>query len=157
MLMRESTKIAIASGAALLAGAFLFAGASWAHRGFGGPGMRMGMMAQELLRDVDTDRDGKLTQQEIDNAIGARLTRFDADGNGRLSLEEFQGVWTDFTRPVTVRAFQFLDPNGDAAVAKDELDTRFGRAVQRFDRNGDGALSPEDRPQRDGPSGSWRN
>jgi hypothetical protein len=47
-----------------------------------------------------------------------------------------------------VRAFQFLDPDGDAAVAKTELEERFGSAVAHFDRNDDGVLSQDDRRHR---------
>ena len=154
--MNSTSKILIAAGTAAVLGGIAFATASLADRGFEGHhGMRMGfmrgMMAEQLLRDVDTDRDGKLTQQEIDAAVSTRFERFDADKNGRLSLEEFQVLWADLTRPVTVRAFQFLDPDGDAAVTRAELENRFSRVVQRFDRNGDGALSPDDRPHRGGP------
>ena len=51
---------------------------------------------------------------------------FDADTDGNLSLEEFQALWAEITKPLAVRAFQFLDPDGDAAIAKAELDDRFG-------------------------------
>ena len=154
--MNTTGKFLIAAGAAAVLGGVAIATASWADRGFDGHhGMRMGfmrgMMAEQLLRDVDTDRDGKLTQQEIDAAVSTRFERFDADKNGRLSLEEFQVLWADLTRPVTVRAFQFLDPDGDAAVTRAELENRFSRVVQRFDRNSDGALSPDDRPRWGGP------
>ena len=154
--MNTTNKMLIAAGAAVVLGGVAYTTVGWADRGFDGHhGMRMGfmrgMMAEQLLRDVDTDRDGKLTQQEIDAAVSTRYERFDADKNGRLSLEEFQVLWADLTRPVTVRAFQFLDPDGDAAVTRAELENRFSRVVQRFDRNSDGALSPDDRPHRGGP------
>ena len=80
-------------------------------------------------------------------SVAQRFAEFDASKDGKLSLEEFQALWADITRPVAVRAFQFLDPNGDAAVEKQELDERFGKVVSRFDRNDDGMLSPADRPQ----------
>ena len=154
--MNTTSKILTVAGAAVVLSGIAYATASFACRGFDGlHGMRMGFMrgtmAEQLLRDVDTDRDGKLTQQEIDAAVNARFERFDADKNGRLSLEEFQALWADLTRPVAVRAFQFLDPDGDAAVTRAELENRFSRIVQRFDRNSDGALSPEDRPHWHGP------
>ena len=61
--------------------------------------------------------------------------------------QEFEALWAEITKPMAVRAFQFLDPNGDAQVTKAELDDRFGQLVSRFDRNGDGVLSPADRPR----------
>ena len=51
---------------------------------------------------------------------------------GSLSLQEFQALWAEITKPIAVRAFQFLDPDGDAAVAKAELDDRFGTVVSPF-------------------------
>ena len=146
--MKRTTKIVAASAALLTVGAVALAGTSYAQRAVGNGAMRMGfaaMGAEPLLREIDADRDGKITQGEIDAVVNARFARFDADANGRLSLTEFEALWADITRPVAVRAFQFLDPDGDAGLAKAEIDERFGRLVQRFDRNGDGVLSPEDR------------
>lgn len=145
--MRTRTKLIATTAAALVVG-LAFAGQSIAQRGpGGGGGMRMlgGLGAGQLLREVDTDHDGRVTQAEIDAAVNARFARFDADGNGRLSMDEFNALWADITRPAAVRTFQFLDPNGDGSVEKVEVDERFGRLVQRFDRNGDGALSMQDR------------
>jgi Ca2+-binding EF-hand superfamily protein len=144
--MQRKTKIGLAALAAALAGAVAVAGTSYAGRGFGGHGGAMMMMgpAMELIRQIDTNSDMALSQGEIDAATNGRFDQFDADRNGQLSLDEFQGLWADITRPVAVRAFQFLDPNGDATVAKEEISQRFGSVVQHFDRNGDGALSRDD-------------
>lgn len=148
--MQTRTKIIAAATAATVVAGLALAGQSVAQRVHGGGmGMLRGFGAEQVLREVDTDRDGRITQAEIDAAVNARFTRFDADANGRLSLAEFGALWADITRPAAVRAFQFLDTDGDAAVTKAEVDERFGRVVQRFDRNGDGALSPQDRGPRD--------
>jgi hypothetical protein len=123
----------------------------------------MGMMGgfhgigHEMIESVDTNKDGALSQDEIDAAIDARFAAFDADKNGSLSLQEFEALWAEITRPAAVRAFQFLDPDGDAAVAKSELDDRFGSLVSRFDRNDDGMLSPDDRPERRGWRARWHH
>lgn len=147
----KARRIILAATAALaLVGVGGFAGTSLAQRGYGfgvglgGFGPMRGLGA-ELLREVDADRDGRITQAEIDGAVNLRFERFDADKNGRLSLDEFAALWADLTRPVTVRAFQFMDADGDAAVTRAEVDERFSRLVARFDRNGDGALSMADR------------
>ncbi len=151
--MKIRTKVIAASTAAAIVGAVAFAAPGVAQRfQQGAMGMMGGFGAEQVMREVDTDRDGRITQAEIDAAVNARFARFDADQNGRLSLDEFNALWADLTRPVTVRAFQFLDPNGDASVTKAEVDERFGRLVQRFDRNGDGALSMQDRGGRGGHS-----
>ena len=142
--MKKSVKMALATGAVVVVGGVVLAGTSFADGGFGfGPGMRgmghgpmgFGAVRTELMKEVDTNKDGKLSQDEIDAAVNARFTEFDADKNGSLSLDEFQALWAEITKPATVRAFQFLDPNGDAAVSKDELDSALGSIVSRFDRN----------------------
>ena len=123
----------------------------------------MGMMGgihgigHEMLQSVDTNGDGALSQDEIDAAIDARFAKFDADKNGSLSLQEFEALWAEITQPAAVRAFQFLDPDGDAAVARTELDDRFGKLVSRFDRNDDGMLSPDDRPEHRGWRARWHH
>ena len=148
--MQTRTKIIAAATAATVVAGLAFAGQSVAQRAHGGGmGMLRGLGAEQVMREVDTDRDGRITQAEIDAAVNARFARFDADSNGRLSLDEFGALWADITRPAAVRAFQFMDPDGDSAITKAEVDERFGRLVQRFDRDGDGALSPQDRGPRD--------
>ena len=80
----------------------------------GGPMGGFGMMQREMLKNVDTNGDGALSQDEINAAVNARFAEFDADKNGSLSLSEFEALWAEITKPMAVRAFQFLDPNGDA-------------------------------------------
>jgi hypothetical protein len=146
--MRQSVRVALATGALAVMGSLFLAGTSLAER-FGHHRMgMMGPLGHEMLSNVDTDNDGALSQEEIDAAVNARFTEFDANADGKLGLEEFQALFAEITRPISVRAFQFLDPDGDAAIAKAELDERFGSAVAHFDRNDDGMLSPEDRPHR---------
>jgi hypothetical protein len=146
--MRQSMRIALATGTLAVLGSLFLAGTSLAER-FGHHRMgMMGPLGHEMLSNVDTDSDGALSQAEIDAAVNARFSEFDANADGKLALDEFQALFAEITRPISVRAFQFLDPDGDAAIAKGELDERFGSAVARFDRNEDGLLSPEDRPHR---------
>lgn len=157
--MTRTGKVVLATSAVAIVGAVALAGPSLAQRGFGAHGMMMAGPALEMLKGVDTNADGALSQDEINAAVNTRYTTFDANKDGQLSLDEFQALWADLTRPVAVRAFQFLDPNGDAAVARTEVDERFGSLVSRFDRNDDGMLSPDDRPQggRGGHGGhGWR-
>jgi Ca2+-binding EF-hand superfamily protein len=120
-------------------------GSAMANPGFGHHGGPFRMVMLDMLSGIDTNADGALSQEEINAAISSRYTRFDANKDGQLSLEEFQALWADLTRPIAVRAFQFLDPNGDAFVARSEVDQRFSSLVTRLDQNHDGKLSHEDR------------
>ena len=154
--MRQSVKIAIAAGALAVGSGLFLATASFAERGFGPGRMGMmggghfGMLGHEMIQNIDTNKDDALSQEEINAAVNSRFAEFDADKNGSLSLPEFQALWAEITKPIAVRAFQFLDPDGDAAVSKAELDDRFGTVVSHFDRNGDGELSRADHRHRGG-------
>ena len=79
--------------AALLSRAGEVEEADGGHRGPGGA---------NLIDQFDTNKDGKLTQAEIDAARQERLAEFDADKNGALSLEEYQALWLDAMRRADV-------------------------------------------------------
>ena len=104
------------------------------------------MMRQ--FQTFDADGDGRITQAEIDQFRQNQITRFDADRNGTLSLEEYQALWLDAMRERMVDAFQEHDDDGDGQVTAEEFNERYTGLVERFDRNGDGVLSPEDRGMR---------
>ena len=147
MKPRTKTLTAVAVVAAL-AGTTV-AGASLAdHRG-GGMGLPgagpLGLDSAETFAAADADGDGLLTQAEIDRLAGERLAAHDANGDGTLSLEEFAALWNEVTRPVTVRAFQALDADGDAVVTRAEYERAVAGIVRRLDEDGDGAFSLGDR------------
>lgn len=122
----------------------------WHGAGFGHG--RMGMMGGPgvlLFEQVDADKDGKVTRAELEAFRADRLKRFDRDGNGQLSMTEFEGLWAELTRPMTVRAYQFLDADGNGQVTTDELARPSDRMFARMDRDGDGAVvQGEGRDQR---------
>lgn len=154
--MKTSLKVALATGAVGVAGALFLVGSSYAERGFRGHGMMggPGPIVHEMLASVDANSDGALSQEGVDAAVNARFAEFDANADGDLSLEEFRALWAEITRPMAVRAFQYLDPNGDAAVAKTEIDERFGSVVAHLDRNDDGVLDADDHPRH---RGGWHH
>ena len=140
--MKKRTMAWIGAGAAVAVVGVAVAGyAGHAHFGKG----PFAVMAMDMFRSVDANGDGKLTQAEIDTVRNARHAAHDGDGDGNLDLDEFAGVWHETTRPLTVRAFQFLDADGDAVVSRAEYDRPLAAVVERLDRNGDGALSMGDR------------
>ena len=157
--MNRSTKTIVVVVAIAAAGSIVLAGASVAERGFGGrhgggyghgghggPGPRVMSMIQEF----DLDKDGKLTQTEIDRARRTRMAEFDSDKDGRLTLTEFQGLWLDRMHERMVDHFQRLDADGDAIVTDAEFQAPMAFFVVRADRNGDGALSFDDLGRRFG-------
>ena len=90
----------------------------------GGMGMMGGMVggAQSYaMATFDTNKDGTLSPEEMTAGIQAELNTYDADANGSLSLEEFAVMHAAHTRPMTVRAFQMHDADGDAQVTEAEM------------------------------------
>ena len=98
----------------------------------------------ELIETWDADKNGSVTQAEIDTFRADRLAKFDVDGNGELSLEEYEALWLDAMRERMVDAFQRHDDDGNGQVTAEEFGERFSRIVAMRDRNDDGVLSLDD-------------
>ena len=82
------------------------------HGGWGGPGGGM----DRLMETFDTNKDGKLTQAEVDAYRNDQLAKFDKDGNGELNLEEYQALWADAMRrndfeAAYSAALEYREPN----------------------------------------------
>ena len=124
--MKRSTKFALATVAAL--GVAAVAVPVVAQQGqMQHDGMMdgsMGMMAggqSYAMATFDSNKDGTLSPEEMTAGIQAELKTYDTDANGTLSLEEFAEMHAAHTRPMTVRAFQMHDADGDAQVTEAEM------------------------------------
>ena len=73
------------------------------------------------MASFDTNKDGSLSPEEMTSGIKAELKKYDTDANGSLSLEEFAVMHAAHTRPMTVRAFQMHDADGNAQVTEAEM------------------------------------
>jgi Ca2+-binding EF-hand superfamily protein len=87
----------------------------------GAMGMMMGGAGSYAMASFDTNSDGTLSPEEITAGIQAERATYDTDANGMLSLEEFAVMHAAHTRPMTVRAFQMHDVDGDAQVTEAEM------------------------------------
>jgi len=147
--MQNKTKLALVGGIAAVI-ALAAAGAAEAdwdgHHRWGMHGMRPGMrvFAVRMTERYDANKDGKISQEEIDNNRTEWLRRFDTDKDGTLSLKEFEALWLEAHRQQMVREFQFFDKDGDAKVTLDEYKGPLANLVRDHDRNGDGVLSKDD-------------
>ena len=157
--MQKKTRIWLAGGAvslAAIAGIATLAhadmdggmGGGWGHHMRGMMGHGMGGGGQMMMERYDANKDGKLTQDEIDQNRAQWLAEFDAGKNGTLSLDEFKNLWLKARNEEMVREFQFFDRDGNGQVTGDEYKAPLADLVANRDRNGDGALSKDDRPQR---------
>ena len=158
--MRTKTKTLTALAVAAALGGTALAGTSYAGHRDGGHGMGfldegpLAVSAMEMFDAADADGDGRLSQAEIDKLRNDLHAAHDADGDGNLDLEEFEGLWHETTRPLTVRAFQMLDTDGDAIVTRAEYDRPLAGIVEQLDRDRDGSLSMKDR-WHDDDDGRW--
>jgi EF hand len=148
--MQRRTKFALFAVGALAA-AGVIAGAAAAnqgwrmgHHGFGGLDMAA------MTARYDANKDGKLSQAEIDDNRAQWLKDFDADKNGTLALAEFQNLWLKARNAQMVREFQEFDANGDGQVTLDEYKKPMAGLVAAMDSNGDGLLSSDDHMRRHG-------
>ena len=147
MLSQRKTLIAAACGmAALLAAIPAMADGGGGWHGRGGRG---GLM---IIETFDIDKDGKVTQAEIDQTRKDQFAKYDSNHDGVLSLEEYQALWLDAMRRMMVRQFQANDADGDARITVEEFTARFDHLVRDRDRNGDGVLTADElRPRGHGP------
>src|SRR3546814_19397634 len=74
-----------------------------------------------MLDNFDANDDGKLSQAEIDQTRGERLSSFDADKDQNLTLGEYEQLWLDAMRERMVDRVQDLDADGAARVAAREF------------------------------------
>jgi hypothetical protein len=151
MTMQTRSKLLLAGGAAALLALGGLAGLAQADMqgGMGGgmgEGHGGGMMGQQLMERYDADKDGKVTQQEIDKNRADWLAEADSDKTGSLSLEEFKVLWLKARNEMMVREFQFFDRDGNGQVTIEEYQGPMSDMVAERDRNADGALSKDDRP-----------
>jgi len=101
-----------------------------------------------MMERYDADNDKKVTQEEINTNREAWHKEFDANNDGKLSLEEFKQLFLKARAQRIVRQFQRFDRDGDAGVTPDEYLRPMKNMVEMRDRNGDGALSREDMRRR---------
>jgi hypothetical protein len=171
--MKTGTKVLIAVSLAALVGGITVVGSSFADRQeYGRHGSEYSPMAfreghgrrfapgeqhshhgwhrrgENLLESFDSNKDGKLTQAEVDQACRDRFAQFDTDTDGTLTLQEYQALWLDAMHRRMVAQFQSLDDDGDAAVTTEEFIAPFGQVVRRLDRNDDGEISRDEFWQR---------
>jgi Ca2+-binding EF-hand superfamily protein len=143
--MQKRTKIALMALAGLVAvGGVAAASQGWKH-GMRGQG-HMGFM--EMAERYDADKDGKISQTEIDANRASWLAEFDADKSGSLALAEFQNLWLKAQNQRMVREFQRFDTDANGQVTMEEYQKPLAGIVAWMDSNQDSALSKDDMPTR---------
>lgn len=162
--MPVSNKIAVAVGALAIAGAVGVSSFAMADNERGGKRghhserhhghghnhahKRARKYRARMMERFDADKDGKLTQDELDQSRKDLIAKHDADKDGNISLEEFKTLWLDVFQRRVVRGFQRIDTDGDASITTEEFLKPFSKTVERMDRNDDGVYDENDSKRR---------
>lgn len=86
-----------------------------------------GMMGAEKLMGkqfhdlMDANDDGKVEAAEARTQLEKLLEENDTDGDGTLSIAEFENLHSRMIRETMVDRFQHLDSDGDGAVTAEEM------------------------------------
>ena len=146
--MQKNTKIAIVT----LAGLVALGGVAVAHKGWRPGGHHGPMGFEQLAERYDTNKDGKITQDEIDQSRTSMLAEFDSDKSNTLALAEFQNLWLKLHNQQMIRDFQHLDRDANGQITLDEYKQPLATLVAKMDTNKDGAVSLDEmRGHRHGP------
>ena len=81
-----------------------------------------GMMGGNWLAVLDMDEDGRPSESEIAEGLKARMQAHDVNGDGNLSIDEFEALHSGMIRETMVDRFQHLDANGDGVVTTGEIE-----------------------------------
>lgn len=120
--------------------------------GIGSPGPAIAAEADRAsaLRwfdGVDTDRSGTIDLAEVDRVREKRVRRYDGDGDGYISLDEF-----NYSVPRELedelerrrRRFAVMDLDGDERLDRSEYMGFGARVVDAADLDGDGAVTRDE-------------
>jgi len=126
--------MALSLAATTVLGGAAFAASDHGHGGKSGKMNSQGMMGdmsemqgmmqrmhENMTQMMDADGDGTVTPEEMRGMMQAKLTENDADGNGSLSIKEFETLHSAMMRNMMVDRFQHLDADGDGAVTPEEM------------------------------------
>lgn len=118
------------------------------------PGMEMGGMGGHGpmfdFATIDTDKDGKVTKEEMMAFHQSRVAGTDADGDGFITADELAAhMKAEMNARIDERAKARVaaqDANGDGKLSAEELiaPPMPTRMFDRMDADGDGAISQEE-------------
>jgi Ca2+-binding EF-hand superfamily protein len=117
---------------------------SWSHHGMMSHAMdRHAGLGQALLK-LDADKDGQVTMEEAENGLNKRFAAANANGDDKLTIDEFQTLWLEAMRGTMVRHFQHLDSEGKGFLTQQALQQSILSKLTDLDRNNDGVISQDE-------------
>lgn len=132
------------------------------------PDAAKGFDPARFFEKLDKNNDGSLDRDEVPGPVKQRFERIDADGNGKISREEFAKVAARLAGQFGGRPqrdggapdvlFRLLDADKDGKLTKDELQNAT-RLLEKLDRNKDGMIDRDELRgflQKGGPKGEGK-
>lgn len=132
--------IPLTSFALCLLGALLMAAPAYAGGGHYGQ--------NRFMRFFDANEDGAVTTEEFNQASAERFKRMDSDADGKLTEDEFASYVQARRAERHQRRFARMDSNGDNKLTLEEFFAykrqRAERKFARMDEDGDGVVTAEE-------------
>ena len=103
------------------------------------------LSADQTMGFLDLDKDGKVSRNEYLTFQQRRLSQYDANGNGRLSRDEFKASLAPEARKNAREVFRVFDANKDGGLSQEEFLGYHAFVFKNyFDSNKDGFITLEE-------------
>lgn len=94
---------------------------------------------------IDANGDGVLTMEEFQSQGSTKFSETDTNGDGQLDVEELTAAAERERGRMIERLMQRKDTNGDGMLSQEEMAPRDpGRFFEKADENGNGEISQEE-------------
>ena len=97
--------------------------------------------AAERFKQLDTNKDGKLSKAELRAQRQSKLKAADKNGDGVLSQDEMKAAHEARRTEHQAKFFNRLDKNGDGKIVKSEVPRMPAERFAKLDANGDGQIT----------------
>lgn len=102
---------------------------------------------QAMIQRFDKNGDGVLEIKELPELLQQRLAAADTNKDGKLSVQELEAHRATRMEEHGKKKFAALDKNGDGVLTKDEVGDEKWQRIGKADANGDGRVTQDELKQ----------